>query len=344
MMKPTAGLSTSVVAALLAIAVFAAAVCLSSFRSKNILPQNDEGFEYYKTLALTGIEDLSPFGFDSQGWKEDLAGFWMGELEFGDDGLRILFRFTETYGKMHCYSLDQGGSLIPASAAQYGAETGELLLVFEYVQGVYQGKLKEGVLKGKWSQMGRSLSLELQRDNSSLDVPREFRFLVDKAVTGSAPRLQKMVGYWSGLLEDQQEVELVVLHVAKINETLVEPMIFLPDEDTDLPLGIRTFILKDDTSLDKPNVKIVLDDRVFGNNAIFDGSWEDGDFFIIGMVSYDDTDAKQPLVLKWSEKYPAPHKPWLKTVGMKVTKALKAKESRSKASLYQQVVAEAYTN
>ena len=133
-------------------------------------------------------------------------------------------------------------------------------------------------------------------------MPREFRFLIEKTVTGEAKELQNMVGYWTGYLDDSfdQPVpmppELVIVHVEKITYDLVEPKVYLPDE-TAFPIGIRSFVLSSDK-----NIKIVLDDLATQNNAIFQGKLEGHK--LTGKVKYDDSDEAPPLILTWSADRP----------------------------------------
>ena len=243
----------------------------------------------------------------------DLNGFWLGELRPSDDGdedngdtLRTLFRFDTNGRESHVvmYSLDQGAGMIPAVQVSYNDKRRHLTLAFDTISGRYDATLNESndVLAGMWHQGGYSLHLSLYRYTAQNNVPREFRFLIEKTVTGETEELQNMVGYWTGYLDDSfdQPVpmppELVIVHVERITDDLVEPKVYLPDE-TAFPIGIRNFVLSS-----SKNIKIVLDDLATQNNAIFQGKLEG--HTMTGTVKYDDSDEAPPLILTWSANRP----------------------------------------
>ena len=286
-------------------------------------------FHYYQQLhdhhpelhdVMDPEEGFAPSAASRDAWK-NLAGYWQGTLRVqpqDDDGLRLLYRITEQYGQAVGYSLDQGGGLIPATAAGFDPDTKNLLLVFETIGGIYVAKLEEQqpssagqLLTGEWRQGGRTFPLDMRlfhpaTDDENDTVPREFRFLMEKSVTGDPEQLQQMVGFWSGYLKDDdassldqgekskdEALELVILQVEKLSADLVEPKVFLPD-DTPLPSGIRSFLVQPDGS-----TKIVLDSPP----AIFQGQLVNSTT-LMGVVHYDDTDSTQPLTLLWSEHWP----------------------------------------
>lgn len=158
-------------------------------------------------------------------------------------------------------------------------------------------------MSGTWYQRHFNSPLELQHfdQSQSSQVPREFRFVLQKSVSGPPADLQKMVGFWSGFLDDSSDdeepepPELVILEVEKISDYLVEPQVYLPDETT-LAIGLRSFVLSGD------QVKAVLNDPLTDNNAIFEGTLEGNT--IKGVVKYDDTDYTPPLVLTRTADHP----------------------------------------
>jgi len=209
-------------------------------------------------------------------------------------------------------------SLMVSRHAGFDPDTKNLLLVFETIGGIYGAKLEEQqpssagrLLTGEWRQGGLTLPLDMRLFHPATDdendaVPREFRFLMEKSVTGDPEQLQQMVGFWSGYLKDDgassldqgekskdEALELVILQVEKLSVDLVEPKLFLPD-DTPLPIGIRSFLVQPDGS-----TKIVLDIPP----AIFQGQLLNSTT-LMGVVHYDDTDSTQPLTLSWSEHWP----------------------------------------
>uniref|UniRef100_A0A7S2YNW0 Uncharacterized protein n=1 Tax=Entomoneis paludosa TaxID=265537 RepID=A0A7S2YNW0_9STRA len=293
----------SIIASFLAALVCAAATYRFYVSKKDHNPKLEGGIRFYENFRTQSEDPSAVAAQDVVGrWKDDLPGFWQGQLS-APANLRIIFRFTEKYGQVHAYSLDQGGGLIPATSARYFADMQELWVVFDSVLGVFQGKLlpEQNLIKGVWTQAGRNFDLNLKNGG---DVPREFRFLNNKVVTGPSQQLQEMAGFWSGEVGlDNDEKELVIVYLNKVSNDLVEPMVFLPNEhekNKNFPVGIRNFVLGGGDT-----VKIVLDDPLDSNNAIFEGKWDREEKTISGLISYDDTDDKDPLVLVWSQNYPA---------------------------------------
>lgn len=232
----------------------------------------------------------------TQGDFKSLEGFWLGDL-LGD--LRIMHRITSD-GQVFLYSLDQGGAPLQASQTTFDENSRKLWLWFPTIGGTYQATLDESnnTMKGKWKQ-GRNMPLEMKRfdpTEENKQVPREFRVLLDKAVSGDPEKLVQMAGFWSGYLSDVDgDTNFVSIQIEKMAEDLVEPKLFLLD-DQPWAYPIRTFEIG-------PNgeSKIVLDGKV---NAIFRGQLSEDGKQLAGAVYYDDTDRTPPLELVWSEHRP----------------------------------------
>ena len=75
---------------------------------------------------------------------------------------------------------------------------------------------------------------------------------------------------------------------------VVEPTLLLPNE-APCPIAVRSF------GFDGEVIKIVIDDVLTGNNAIFVGAVlvQGDNSYIKGELKYDDTDQTSPLTLKW---------------------------------------------
>ena len=195
--------------------------------------------------------------------------------------------------------------MIPASATYFDETKQEIRFYFDTIEGVYKATLDESrqQMTGTWMQ-GANLPMVMRRFQStdSEAVPSEFRFLVEKVVTGDPQQVSSMVGYWSGYLEDngddndEDQLELVVIEMEKTSEGVVEPKLLLPDE-TPLPTGIRSFFISD-----KGKVKIVADCPGLVN-AIFEGTLDGKE--MTGVVKYDDNDYTPPLKLVWSSDRPS---------------------------------------
>jgi len=292
-MKKSISLWSAIVVAPLLFYIAAVAIKRQHLIRKEVLEER-EAFHYFANRG-----EQVPTS-DGDEWKE-LVGYWQGTL---DGELRLLHRITPTYGQVFTYSLDQGGGLIPASATRFNETTKEILMFFSSIGGVYQASLDQTgeKLTGTWKQGGRAFALDMYRFQPSAagDVPREFRFLLEKTVTGDAGQLVEMAGFWSGSLDDEDEApELVIFQVEKVSNELVEPKLYLPDESP-LPCGLRSFVVNKADG----QTKIVLDDPLSGNNAVFHGVVKDKQ--MIGTVQYDDTDYTPPLTLVWSEQRPTP--------------------------------------
>ena len=286
-MKKSAG-SILLIAVLSAFAspLVAARALRSTKRSEDA--EKQQAFRLYEN---PGINVPAPLAVDE--WKF-LEGFWLGGIS---EDLRLLFRITSSYGQVFAYSLDQVGAMIPATATHFDDTKNEIRFYFDTIGGVFKATLDEDgqQMTGTWMQ-GANLPLVMRRFQStdSEAVPREFRFLVEKVVTGNSQQLDGMAGFWSGYLEDPPE--LVIVEMDKTVDGVVEPKLLLPDE-TPLPAGIRSFFVSEEGK-----VKIVADypDLV---NAIFEGSLDGKE--MTGVVEFDDDDYTPPLKLVWSPDRPS---------------------------------------
>jgi len=157
-------------------------------------------------------------------------------------------------------------------------------------------------LKGIWKQ-GDKRPLDMERYQPSKDddtIPREFRFVVRKSVSGDPEKLVQMAGFWSGYLDDDDadHPELVILQIEKITDDLVEPKLLQP-EDSDLPYPVRSLQVGDDGK-----TKVVIDVVYEDVNAVFEGQLSTDGKKLTGHVYYDDQDHTPFLELVWSEHRP----------------------------------------
>jgi hypothetical protein len=259
-----------------------------------------------------GIGDEQVQVVTTHGDVKILEGFWSGAL---NADLRIIYRINPQ-GHVFLYSLDQGGAPLQASETRFDEKNGELKVWFPTIGGTYRATLDKSSnrLTGTWKQQS-SYPLEMERFDPSKEgkaVPREFRFLLQKAVSGDPKKLVQMAGFWSGYLDnndDEDQVDFIVVQVENIAEDLVEPKLFMPNDlvepklfmpnESPLAYPVRNFELG-------PNgtCKIVVDGADV--NAIFQGQLSEDGKKLTGSVYYDDQDETPPLELVWSERNPVP--------------------------------------
>lgn len=93
---------------------------------------------------------------------DTLLGNWNGKLEFGQMSLPIVFHITSDDGQKKCVmdSPDQGAENIPAVVDFLSEDS--LAVSVPMIGAAYRGKLHDGILKGKFSQSGMSLDLNLK--------------------------------------------------------------------------------------------------------------------------------------------------------------------------------------
>ena len=111
-------------------------------------------------MALT----LSAAGLFAQG----ISGVWNGELNLGTTKLAIVFHFED--GKCTMDSPDQGAFDIPADVEFISADS--VSVSQKDMDAKYQGRLSDGKIKGRFSQRGLSLPLDLVPGNRVLSRPQ----------------------------------------------------------------------------------------------------------------------------------------------------------------------------
>ena len=111
-------------------------------------------------MALT----LSAAGLFAQG----ISGVWNGELNLGTTKLAIVFHFED--GKCTMDSPDQGAFDIPADVEFISADS--VSVSQKDMDAKYHGRLSDGKIKGRFSQRGLSLPLDLVPGNRVLSRPQ----------------------------------------------------------------------------------------------------------------------------------------------------------------------------
>ena len=111
-------------------------------------------------MALT----LSAAGLFAQG----ISGVWNGELNLGTTKLAIVFHFED--GKCTMDSPDQGAFDIPADVEFISADS--VSVSQKDMDAKYHGRLSDGKIKGRFSQRGLSLPLDLVPGNIVLSRPQ----------------------------------------------------------------------------------------------------------------------------------------------------------------------------
>lgn len=264
---------------------------------------NESGESFDESLSGS-LQD----GIALKDWQEDLSGYWTGKLcdsdgcDTDEDGLHLLLRFTVKHENVLLYSLDQGGSLIPATNAMYSRDLDLVSLGFNSINGRFMATLKGDKLTGSWTQAGRAFPLSFNRYRSSMKtVPQSFRFLLDKIVTDDSKQLGAIAGFWSGTYAEQTVI-VQLEQVSEVDDTAVEPKLYVPDA-TPFPVGIRSLFMGRDSDDQATTIKLVVDDPLSGiTNGIFQGKQtEEGK--IVGVV-LTDIDDPEPLVLTWSKTWP----------------------------------------
>lgn len=111
--------------------------------------------------------------FPLLGLAQSLKGTWSGKLNFGPSSLNVVLHINQDKdGKYQCMfdSPDQGAKGIPARIAFLSEDS--LSVYIMSLVASYQGKLKDGELRGKFSQMGTSLDLSLVPGEIQLNRPQ----------------------------------------------------------------------------------------------------------------------------------------------------------------------------
>ena len=137
--------------------------------------------------------------FPLLGIAQSLKGTWSGKLNFGPSSLSVVLHINQDKdGKYQCLfdSPDQGAKGIPARIAFLSEDS--LSVNIMSLVASYQGKLKDGELRGKFSQMGTSLDLSLVPGEIQLNRPQTpkppFDYLTEEVTFTNAEDKAVLVG------------------------------------------------------------------------------------------------------------------------------------------------------
>lgn len=117
-----------------------------------------------RVLTIFMALALSAAGLFAQG----ISGVWNGELNLGTTKLAIVFHFED--GKCTMDSPDQGAFDIPADVEFISADS--VSVSQKDMDAKYHGRLSDGKIKGRFSQRGLSLPLDLVPGNIVLSRPQ----------------------------------------------------------------------------------------------------------------------------------------------------------------------------
>ncbi|MBO6172992.1 MAG: alpha/beta hydrolase [Bacteroidales bacterium] len=117
-----------------------------------------------RVLTIFTALALSAAGLFAQG----ISGVWNGELNLGTTKLAIVFHFED--GKCTMDSPDQGAFDIPADVEFISADS--VGVSQKDMDAKYHGRLSDGKIKGRFSQRGLSLPLDLVPGNRVLSRPQ----------------------------------------------------------------------------------------------------------------------------------------------------------------------------
>ena len=117
-----------------------------------------------RILTIFTALALSAAGLFAQG----ISGVWNGELNLGTTKLAIVFHFED--GKCTMDSPDQGAFDIPADVEFISADS--VSVSQKDMDAKYHGRLSDGKIKGRFSQRGLSLPLDLVPGNRVLSRPQ----------------------------------------------------------------------------------------------------------------------------------------------------------------------------
>lgn len=117
-----------------------------------------------RVLTIFMALALSAAGLFAQG----ISGVWNGELNLGTTKLAIVFHFED--GKCTMDSPDQGAFDIPADVEFISADS--VSVSQKDMDAKYHGRLSDGKIKGRFSQRGLSLPLDLVPGNRVLSRPQ----------------------------------------------------------------------------------------------------------------------------------------------------------------------------
>ena len=137
--------------------------------------------------------------FPLLGIAQSLKVTWSGKLNFGPSSLSVVLHINQDKdGKYQCLfdSPDQGAKGIPARIAFLSEDS--LSVNIMSLVASYQGKLKDGELRGKFSQMGTSLDLSLVPGEIQLNRPQTpkppFDYLTEEVTFTNAEDKAVLVG------------------------------------------------------------------------------------------------------------------------------------------------------
>lgn len=151
----------------------------------------------------------------------ELVGYWHGTLDTGGVKLRLVLRMSPS-GRAVLYSLDQGGSGIPADKTIN--TDGLVRIIFGKLGASFEGKRDGKSLTGTWKQ-GSELPLTLHHQAT---LPDDLKDLLEKNNKGDVSTVQ---GYWSGYLGGKQGL-FIILEIDAFGGT-GEARLYSPDQTPD---------------------------------------------------------------------------------------------------------------
>ena len=186
-----------------------------------------------KTASVRLMNGTGPAAeSSSEGDFTSLAGYWQGTLDTGGVKLRLVLRITHT-GRTILYSLDQGGSGIPADKAVHAY--GLLRIIFGKLGGSFEGRREGRNLSGTWKQSGTFPLTLVHQEN----LPESLKAQLTKKAKGDVSPLQ---GYWSGYLGGKKGL-FIILEVDAFEGT-GEARLYSPDQTPDA-IPVSSFSLED---------------------------------------------------------------------------------------------------
>lgn len=184
---------------------------------------------------------------------DPLRGTWQGTLQVGEVNLNVVFHFDAGASGGYTGTMDspdQGAFGIPLDAVTLRGDT--LAVRVNAVSGRYEGYLDGATLRGRWSQSGPSLPLNLTRTSDDPNArPQAAPFPADAQV-------------WEGKLQVGPQSVRLVFHLGRQPDGTYAARLDSPDQGA---MGIPA----SDATVDGANVRLAF----AGIGATFTGTRAD---------------------------------------------------------------------